>query len=88
MTAIVPARNADYLFHVWTDGCAVFDRHTGDTHVLDVISAYVFLSDLPGGQASSMRLEMPETTPDEFAAALDDARCRLESVRLSPSPWA
>lgn len=45
-----------YFFHVWTDGCAVFDRQTGDTHVLDPLAASLLLKALGAEPETIARL--------------------------------
>ncbi|MDP1652064.1 MAG: hypothetical protein Q8L56_05000 [Rhodocyclaceae bacterium] len=71
-----------YAFHVWSDGCAVFDRFSGDTHVLDIFAAMQFLSGLKAPAAVIENLRLPETSPETLSSALDDARLRLEKLKL------
>lgn len=67
-----------YLFHVWDDGCVVFDPRTGDTHALDPDSALIFL--LGVGADASLIARLGFRTLDEDAAAA--ARGRLAALAL------
>jgi hypothetical protein len=71
-----------YAFHVWFDGCAVFDRLSGDSHVLDVFAAMLFLSALKASAEVIEGLRPPEISPETLASAFADAQLRLEKLRL------
>jgi hypothetical protein len=71
-----------FAYHVWPDGCAVFDRLSGNTHLLDVFSAWQFLS-IPGTPSSIREvLKLPELLPDQLTSAFEDARERLAKLQL------
>ncbi|MDP2809149.1 MAG: hypothetical protein Q8O34_03280 [Rhodocyclaceae bacterium] len=82
MSGALPAMGGRYAFHVWSDGCAVFDRSSGDTHVLDVFSAMQFLSGLKAPASVIERLQFSGIPADSLSSALDDAGLRLEKLKL------
>lgn len=75
-----------YALHVWPDGCAVFDRFNGDTHVLDIYSAVLFLSGLQALPAVIEKLRLPVISAESLSSRLDDARRRLEKLKLPATP--
>jgi hypothetical protein len=81
-TSVHTEKDERFLFHVWPDGCAVFDRSCGDTHILDVVSALGFLSGLQATTSEIVKLQLPDVPLDELSSALDDARLRLEKIEL------
>lgn len=67
-----------FIFHVWDDGCAVFDRKTGDSHALDTGSALLFLRGV--GADVGLIARLGSRTLDEDAAVA--ARGRLAALAL------
>lgn len=80
-----PDSDERFAYHVWPDGCAVFDRLSGNTHLLDVFSAWQFLS--VHGVPSSVRavLVLPELPTERLTSAFEDARERLSKLQLPHS---
>lgn len=72
-----------FAHHAWDDGWVVYDRHLGDTHAMNRLTAAAFraLLNTPGaddGQlADAVRRELPTIDPDELALALRSARSLL-----------
>ncbi|MBA3033100.1 MAG: hypothetical protein KKF85_07850 [Gammaproteobacteria bacterium] len=81
-----PAMEERYAFHTWPDGCAVFDRFSGDTHILDTFSAVLFLSGLQVSPAVIEKLRLPVISDENLSSRLDDARRRLEKLKLPAAP--
>lgn len=81
---------AQFKVKVWPDGCIVFDLNTGDTHVLDAVSAAVFLKAI-GQCADSVIsgnagiLNLPPMSSAEFDMATCHSNEQLVRLRLLPS---
>lgn len=82
----LPSVVGRFVLHVWHDGCAVFDRFSGDTHILDVYSANLFLAGFAVPASLAGKLRLPEISPDNLATALEDARRRLDKLKLPLPP--
>jgi len=79
--------NQRFLVQRWSDGCAVFDQETGDTHTLDLPS-YEGLVAMQRGlpveetvYAALCSLH-PEMSADELARLAQDCCSRLEQSGL------
>lgn len=60
------------LVHYWPDGCAVFDRQTGDTHAMDNIACSAVEALQNGNDArQAVRLAAYAAQPDKTAYELD-----------------
>lgn len=78
----LPSQEGRFSFHVWLDGCVVFDHATGDTHILDVFSAQEFLLATKVPQNELDKLRIPQQPPEILAVASEEALRRLESLNL------
>lgn len=76
-----------FLLHQWSDGCAVFDLHTGNTHSLDLPACSGFIAAQRSSSAYEAILESthslhPDKTADEVAVLTQSCFERLEMCGL------
>ena len=77
-----------FLVHQWSDGCAVFDQFTGNTHSLDYSACAGFIAaqsnDSPcQAIETSIRLAHPEKSAAEVSALVKSCFKRLELSGLT-----
>lgn len=76
-----------FLIHQWSDGCAVFDQTSGNTHSLDVASCAGFFAALNDESASlaiekAICLQWPDMSAAEVAGQVGACLERLQSCGL------
>ena len=79
-----------FLVHQWTDGCAVFDRQTGDTHALDSLACTAFATAQDGASLRESVQQLapsfyPDKAADELALLVCECCERLEKCGLMES---
>lgn len=77
-----------FLIHQWSDGCAVFDQFTGNTHSLDSSACAGFIAaqrnDNPyQAIEDSIRTLHPEKSTAEVTALAKNCLARLEQSGLT-----
>jgi PqqD family protein of HPr-rel-A system len=80
-------RGGRFLVRQWLDGCAIFDRRSGDTHALDPLTAAMFMcwgEEIQ--ERSSLVVKMSSLRPDialnEIESQFDAIVERLEKLDL------
>lgn len=64
--------NQHLLVHYWSDGCAVFDRKTGNTHAMNTLACSAIEVAQNGGDArQAVRLAAYAGQPDATASELE-----------------
>ncbi len=72
-----------FLFRVWSDGCVVFDRQSGDTHALDPIAGRMFLAGFVGVTTENQILRSHRDDElGDFPKKDKEARARLTELGL------
>lgn len=76
-----------FLIHQWSDGCAIFDQASGNTHSLDVASCAGFFAAQRNESASqaieqSIRVQWPDMSVPEVTRQVRASLERLQACGL------